>query len=209
MGLLHKTQTAFSQSRIALQNFQKRRSKDYSNKIKLYVIGIHKCGTTSLEKFFTENGFEFVREESIFKHSQGLLKHKFQYPDYQTLLIIREPLQRIWSQYNYRFTTQKGGKNEINCSFEEAMKLNPEIIDSSNYQKWIDRWKNTNPIILKLEDVSKTKTFPVTNTTIKSELNTEQKMMIKNACLKQRFDPNVYDDIKFTPFESLLKRLSS
>jgi len=195
--------TAIKEGKIVIKNYQKRK-QSIKNSKKIYIAGIEKCGSTSLEKYLIDKGFDIVREESNYCHPFGLPRYKLQHPDYQTLFIIRDPIERIWSHYNYKRYYQDGDRREIKCSFEEALTEHPEMIDASNYEKWFTKWKSTNPIVIKLEDLQKQSDFPQKNTTKKSSLSESQKNEIINACKKMGFDPTNYKKFKHTPIETIL-----
>ena len=206
MGLIRKSQTAIIETKRIFSNFKKRHTKKNSNNLKhkFYIPGLPKCGSTSLEKYLKDKGFEIIREESIYRHRLGLVKYKLQYPDHQTLFIIREPIERIWSHYNYKRYYQKDVHDEIKCSFEETLVKHKEIIDPSNYNLWLEKWSSTKPIVVKLEDLQNQSDFPMLNTTKKSILTESQRHDIINACQKLGFDPTNYDKFEYTPIEIIL-----
>lgn len=203
MGIFHKVGTGIREGKIVVRNFKKRKvSLDLSKKF--YIAGIEKCGSTSLEKYLVDKGFNIVREESNYCRSFGVKKYKLQYPDYQTLFIIREPIERIWSHYNYKRYYQDGDRREIKSSFEESITKHPEMINASNYEKWLKKWESTNPVVIKLEDLEKQSDFPRKNTTKKSSLTETQKNDIINSCKKLGFDPTNYQKFEYTPIETIL-----
>ena len=197
MGFFHRGLTAVCEIRKTVRNYRIRRRSPYCGRPKkIYIVGVKKCGSTSLEMFLKNAGFEVVREESVFGHYAGLQKYKLQYPDYQTLFIIREPVARIWSQYHYRRHHQTGGRNEIRCSFEEALVKHPDLVTASDYERWIDRWNATNPVVVKLEELQKIPDFPKSNSTRKNPITPEEREMIILACKKNGFDPAEYRKIR-------------
>ncbi len=204
MGLIHKSQTAINETKKVFQNYKQRKQEKSPLKNKFYIPGFPKCGSSSLEKYLKDKGFDIIREESIYRNSLGIPKYKLQYPNYQTLFVMREPIQRIWSHYNYKRYYQKGDRNEIFCSFEEALEKHPEIVDPSDYEKWLKKWQSTKPVIVKLEDLIKINDFPMINTTEKNLISNEQKQLIIHACKKLGFDPANYEQFQHTSVESFL-----
>ena len=197
MGLLHKGLTAICETKKTVKNYYvRRRSPGRNRQKKIYIAGIKKCGSTSLEAFLRDGGFEVVREESIFGHWAGLQKYRLQYPDYRVLFVIREPVARIWSQYHYDRYRQAGKRNEIKCSFEEALSRHPGLVAASDYGRWIDRWGATNPAIVKLEELQKLPGFPKDNATEKNPIGPGEREMIIRACKKSGFDPAEYGRIR-------------
>ena len=203
MGIVHKSQTAINETKKIFQNYTQRKQNQLSKK-KFYIPGFPKCGSTSLEKYLHEKGFEIIREESMYRHPLSISKYKLQYPDYQTLFVLREPIQRIWSHYNYKRYYQKGDRKEISCTFEEALEKHPDIVDPSDYQKWLKKWDSTNPIVIKLEDLQNQSDFPMKNITEKSTLTDSQKNRIIDACKKLGFDPTQYEQFEFSSIETIL-----
>lgn len=146
-----------------------------------YILGIEKCGTVSLEKWLKVNfNCNVVREESIYCRWFGVIKYKLQYPKYVPIIITRDPVKRIYSHYIYKRYNQKGDRREINCDLKTALVKHPEIVNASNYSKWIKKWKSTEPIILQLEVMQKLDGFPKENTT-KSTMSDYDKFLIQEA----------------------------
>jgi len=128
-------------------------------KRKYHIVGIRRCGTLSLEKYLKAKGHKVVRNESIFGVPHGISAHLKYYPDYQPIFIIRDPIQRIFSHYNFTRFHAVGTDVEIKCSFEEALEKHPEIIGSSCYEFFIEQWKPLFPIVIHLEELVKLPDF--------------------------------------------------
>lgn len=118
--------------------------------MKLHLVGISKCGTVSLKRYLEMQGHEVVRNESMFWDG-GIKKHMSEFPDYQVVFILRDPVERAWSHFWYKRHHQKGDRLEIKCDFEEALIKHPEIYTFSKYESWINEWAKAKPLILNLE----------------------------------------------------------
>ena len=105
-----------------------------------YIVGIEKCGTTSLEQWYRSKGHVVVREESIYFRWYAKIRARILYPNMKIVLIIRDPVERVYSHYNYKRYYQQGDRNEIKCDLQTALKEHPEILRGSNYSKWIKKW---------------------------------------------------------------------
>ena len=144
-----------------------------------YILGIEKCGTTSLEKYLKSQGFHVVREESNYCRWFGVIKFKYQYPNMKAVMIIRDPVERIWSHYNYKHTKQFGDRHEIKCELKEALIKYSWLVDGSNYSKWIKKWESVNPIIYKLEELCLLSDFPKENTTHSTIPKESRKLIVQ------------------------------
>lgn len=122
--------------------------------MKFHIVGIDKCGTVSLMKDLQKKGHEVIRNESMYWDG-GPEKHLKLYPDYQVIFIVRDPIERIWSQYWYKRYHQEGDRQQIKVDLREAFKQHPELIDHTNYRKYLDVWRKTKPFVFQLETLQK------------------------------------------------------
>lgn len=139
--------------------------------MRMLIIGARKCGTTSLQ-FYLESilGHDVIRHEQLFTRHDGVRYWKKHYPDRTPVVILRNPLQRIESDYSY---TPYGGTSNRDRNFIDYLMeknysgrwgdRNP--ISQSNYLKWLSNWRDTPLIIFNLHAVQKNKGFPVQNQT--------------------------------------------
>lgn len=133
------------------------------------IIGMKKCSTTSLEKWMNENGHDVIRDVVLaqegdigsYGRTDGVNIYKRCYPHRRPIIILREPIKRIFSQYHYKQNHQQGDKFEIRQkTLKEAIDKHPELLDVSNYYKYLSKWQRFNPLILYFEDIIKWKDFP-------------------------------------------------
>lgn len=135
---------------------------------KYLVIGFPKCGQTSLaeylhKRFGSENNAD--RGEIIWKPDGIELFEKNGYAEnYRPVIIIRDPIKRIWSDWNhlgrgYGFKTfEEYLQNKKQEGFGGLGEYNP--VKRSNYEKYIKRWAKYDPIVLELEEMQKNPNFP-------------------------------------------------
>lgn len=133
--------------------------------MKYVIIGFIKCGQVSLKKMLEAQGHEVERYE-VATHHLGPRMIKKTYPEYEPVIITRDPIKRIWSQYQYLKETKFHDK-----SFEDYLDIwnthhfwfheNP--IFQSHYEEHLPRWPNA--IIYKFEDLIKDPNFPHENPT--------------------------------------------
>jgi len=135
---------------------------------KVVIVGCQKCGTTSLLKwlqqyFPNENLF---RNETWFHRKDGVKEYLKYCSDYRPVIILRDPVERAWSEYNYQI------KRKIYThSYPDAIeKLGyDEVVGETNpiaqscYLRWIETWMEFRPIILHLEQMQKILDFPKKN----------------------------------------------
>lgn len=85
------------------------------------------------------------------------------YPDRQPVFIVRNPVERTWSAYRFFKMHEK-------MSLEEFLKPKPiydqrlgidDPIRQSDYMKYMEKWMDLNPRIVKLESMK----LPRKNTT--------------------------------------------
>lgn len=139
------------------------------DKIPYIIIGMRKCGTTSLEKWMKKNGYDIRREEQLitegdigsYDYIDGRRFYKGCFIHRRPIIILRDPIKRIFSNYHYKQNHQQGDKFEIfEKTLEEAIDNHPELLDSSNYDKYLKKWESYNILKLYFEDVIKWKDFP-------------------------------------------------
>ena len=156
--------------------------------MKYVIIGGRKCGTSSLEVFLNMQGFNVVRREQLFTKNDGYDLYNLEFSDYQPVLILREPIDRAYS--DYKFAVQEKRPKCFNkkgvLSFREYCllenydpgmgELNP--LKQSNYKKWFDNW-NMKIDIMTLEDMKKVKGFPKLNS-VEGKISKEDRAWTKD-----------------------------
>ncbi len=139
--------------------------------MKYLIVGCRKCGTTSLEKYLkAKHGEDNVkREERFFTRYDGPCVYEEKFLDYKPVIILRDPVERAWSDYNYQKYKMREG---VACTEGDQLiracgeaRYDPVtgergIILQSQYEDWMKKWKKFNPLVYHLEDVSKRKEFP-------------------------------------------------
>jgi hypothetical protein len=116
--------------------------------VKLIIVGVTKCGTTSLNKWLKSKGHIVIDMEYYSTIESGTVFYKNHFSDYKPVLIFR----------NYR-DRQK--------SFEKYYKKNPQFLkgqkDDFNRENIIAQWKFTDPLIYELEELLLKSDFPRLN----------------------------------------------
>jgi hypothetical protein len=138
---------------------------------KYLIIGARKSGSTSLE-FYMQSvlGLDVKRHEHLFTRYDGVQYAEQYYPGRIPVVILRNPLHRIESDYSYR---PLGGVSNRETDFYQYCKTSKydqvwgdrNAISQSFYLKWLDLWKNTNLMILNIHTMQKLKGFPHQNQT--------------------------------------------
>jgi len=116
--------------------------------LKYFIAGIERCGTTSLEKILSQEGHDIIRMEWLYCFADVANWIKLTFPDYQVVLIKRDPVERCFSDYTYAIIN-----NQIpqHISYLEAIEKFPRFIQGSYYEKWIEQFDN--PKIFELENL--------------------------------------------------------
>lgn len=106
---------------------------------KYEIVGVPKCGTSSLGEYMRRLGYDVIESELQFSN-----------PNYKTdripIIITRDPVERVWSDFNF---------------FKRSLK---ESCEWSKYEKYIKLWHE--PVIYTLEELSKLDDFPHHNENI-------------------------------------------
>jgi len=117
--------------------------------LKYHILGIEKCGTTSLEEKLKSQGHDVVRHEWAYCFENVKEWHVAHYPDYLPTFILRNPVERCFSDYQYAIKQ----KQIPNISYEEALIKYPRFAQGSSYSKWLKPFEN-NIKVLELESLT-------------------------------------------------------
>lgn len=128
-----------------------------------------KCGTVSLQAYLKTRfpGKEAVRVEQIWKADRVRdVSDKRPESHWHYVIILRDNVERIWSNYHYfdmydKMTLEEYLQYDINGTRMGI--ANP--IKQGNYGHWLKIWEPLNPIIVTLEEMSKMEGFPHMNKT--------------------------------------------
>ena len=103
--------------------------------MKYIILGVEKCGTTSLERDLRDKGHNVIRWEWAYCLPDIRTFVEKKYPGYKPLIITRDPIQRCYSDYNYAVKQ----KQIPNISYLQALKKYPRFAHGSCYSKWIKK----------------------------------------------------------------------
>lgn len=141
---------------------------------KVLIIGAVKCGTTSLAKYLSEE-YEVVRNVNLFTREDGPQIWNNKYPEHKPIVILRDPAQRAYSDWLHRYRRHFTDDNFDTYVMKRIHpdKLNDmstyynmgdlDIIRMSNYEYWLNNWKETPLEVYQLETLLKENTFPHEN----------------------------------------------
>jgi len=170
---------------------------------KIHIIGFPKCGSTSLRTYFKAR-YPKIQVASFPSASlyqpdwETICGGRCSQPDTLSVIITRNPVERIWSAY---FWSQKWNyPSKKHPTFEEFLHWQPpkewrytssglvDPIDCCDYEKYIKKAYKYNPIILRLEDMKKNPNFS-------NEAKTNN-VLDQVTALNGRFErkPRVIDD---------------
>lgn len=126
-------------------------------RIRYEIVGIPKCGTTSLGLYLKQRGYEVEESELQFFDIHKALTHDYYFRT--PIIVTRNPIERAWSDYNY---------------FQrESIK---KACDFSFYKYGLQMWDG---LIYSLEYLKTVKDFPIINDNQnKPEMTPEIKMQI-------------------------------
>ena len=151
---------------------------------KMLIIGAHKCGTTSLQRYYEARGCDVVRNTQLFTRWDGPEVYKRKYSDRIPVVILRDPIERAWSDYHHRLRRDlihsdvdyKTYCNRSSQPFQNYMiqgELN--IIEISKYKQWLKNWHEVDPLVLQLEEMIGEVDFPLDNGYFNPTMTEEQK----------------------------------
>ena len=145
---------------------------------KFHIVGVEKSGTTSLAHYLKKAGHEVARHEWSYSFENSPQMHLKYWDSYQVVFIIRNPIERIWSDYHYR--KKRGYIPDI--EYKVALKEYPELVQGSLYEKWLDIWAKTNPIVINFEEMTLIPSFPkIKDNPDKPQISEEEKRLTLNA----------------------------
>jgi len=133
--------------------------------MKYVIIGGRKCGTTSLELFLKMKGYDVVRREQLFTKKDGYKIWKHEYSDREPILILRNPIERAYSDWKY---AKQEKRTELNYrDYCELKNYNPSLgelnpLKQSKYYNWFKKW-DMKIYIVSLDQMIKTQGFPKLN----------------------------------------------
>ena len=155
--------------------------------MKYIIVGFIKCGQMSLIKKLKDEGHIVEKLECVTSPLGPKMIEK-NYPGHQVIILMRDPVKRMWSQYLYLKE-----KRLYTKTFEEYLEwfkphhfwFNENPIYQSHYAEHLPRWKKMNPIIYHFEDLIKEPNFPHENATkIKFKISEEQQKLAKEKLEK-------------------------
>ena len=161
---------------------------------KMLIIGAHKCGTTSLQRYYESRGCEVIRNTQLFTCWDGPVIYKRKYADYIPVVILRDPVKRAWSDYHHRLRRDmiKGNTPyEVYCKqksgwYSDYLELGElNIIEISKYKQWLKNWHEIDPLVLRLEEMQQDEDFGKVNSHWHIGITEEQKKFTReliNGC---------------------------
>ncbi len=144
--------------------------------MKYLIIGGRKCGSTSLEVYLNMQGYNVLRREQLFTNIKGFETYENQYPDYKLVLILRNPIDRTYSDWKYAIQEKRTELNYRDYCLKIEGVNNP--LRQSNYKEWFKNW-NLKMYIMTLEDMQKIPNFPKLNN-VDGEMSKEDRQWTKD-----------------------------
>ena len=151
---------------------------------KMLIIGAHKCGTTSLQRYYEARGCGVIRNTQLFTRWDGPNIYRKKYSDYIPVVILRNSVERAWSDYHHRLRRDMIRNDmsyeeycvENSRKFTDNLQLGElNIIEISKYKQWLKNWHDIDPLVLRLEDMIDGGDFPSQNTGWHIGITQEQK----------------------------------
>lgn len=143
------------------------------------VIGFSKCGITSLKKYLN------CANPEIAYNDNGVEEYLKNYSDMTPCIITRDPVDRIWSAYNYFPFFSK-------MTFQEFLDFRSpqwqgvgcnDIIEACNYEKYIDRFRPYGVKVFKLEEMMNRDDFPKFNEKKHEPIPDEYRQLIEQKLI--------------------------
>lgn len=157
-------------------------SEIFHEYVKYIIVGFIKCGQMSLMKKLKDEGHEVEKLECA-THPLGPRMIQKNYPGHQVIILMRDPIKRMWSQYLYlkeRRLYTKTFEDYLEWWRAHQFWFNENPIFQSHYAEHLPRWDEMNPIIYQFEELIKDPAFPHENATkIKFKMTEEQRKLAK------------------------------
>ena len=122
--------------------------------VRYEIVGIPKCGTTSLAEYMRKKGFDVIESEFSFLDYEKAINHNYRWRT--PIIITRNRIERTWSDYNFfqrdsiseatRFSFYKAGFqmwDALIYSLEYLKTLNnfPKVNDNNKKPLMTDKIK--------------------------------------------------------------------
>lgn len=159
--------------------------------MKYHILGIEKCGTTSLEALLKMQCHTVVRHEWAYCFKGVKTWHDRYYSEYIPTFITRDPVDRCYSDYNYAIKQKQIPK----ISYEEALEKHPRFTQGSNYEKWIAQFKD-NCKIFNLDEMK----MQILNKNTYPEITTAQRILTFDMISKSRENLYYRDDLNLEEY---------
>lgn len=100
----------------------------------IFIIGVEKCGTTSLFEDLKAMNHNVMRWEwaYCFPNIREFIKKHF--PNFRVAVITRDPIERCFSDYQY---LKRMHRIPDNMTYEKALKKFPQLAQGSCFEKWV------------------------------------------------------------------------
>lgn len=131
--------------------------------MKYVIVGFIKCGQMSLKKKLEAEGHE-VRKFECVTNPLGPRMIKKNAPDFEPVIITRDPIKRIWSQYEFlteQFDYKMTFEQYLHYWNHHLIWFNENPIFMSNYAEHLKHWPGVK--IYHLEDLIIAGNFPKVN----------------------------------------------
>ncbi len=159
------------------------------DKNKSYIlVGVSKCGTTSMVKYLKDNGYDIVKQDGWFWDSKFIDDFKH---DKTPLIVIRNPIERAWSHYNYSFQNkpeEATPQHIVDRRLEECSR-------KSAYTYFLARWmEKFDTVVLRYEEFVDLDDFPHENETkYKPKISNDIAEKIENYMMDELEDKKIYN----------------
>lgn len=104
------------------------------------IVGVQKCGTTSLGKYMRDKGFEVIEAERYFLNTGFAENHD--YSNYTPIIVTRNPIERAWSDYKYFESTLERACD--NSYYRAGLQMWDSLIYSLEYLKTLPDFPHEN-----------------------------------------------------------------
>jgi len=163
---------------------------------KFIVLGFMKCGQNSVVEWLQAKHHTVILNERLIE-PKYIKEWEKCYSDFRPVIVVREPIERCWSQYwymewNKRMSYEDFLKHDFHGRSDQS---DPKII--SDYRRWLVPWLKHNPLIYMLEYLKTLKDFPHVNSTTRKGLKypkmTDKDRELTKRFLKEEIRKNTYN----------------
>ncbi len=113
------------------------------------ILGFQKCGQTALSAYLN------CKVDELIYYPDAIERYKSHYLNHRPVFILRDPLERLWSEYHYfeHYREEMSFREFLTHRSDKADRGFTTPIERTDYWRWIEPFRAFHPLILNLSDM--------------------------------------------------------